>query len=160
MSSESVTIDGVELFLGSSVDQIPPWIGQREVLMQMLAAWSRVEPADLPLNPRLLGKPGVGKTTLACAAARELDLEIYIAQATMDTRPEDLIVSPVLAPGGGIRYPSSPVGGARGELCCVPRRPTHHQASPHDHKPGEHVPIAKGPAGRSDACDAQSHGGR
>jgi MoxR-like ATPase len=107
--SESTIIHGVELFLGSPVEQVPPWIGQREVLMQLLAAWSRVEAADLPLNPRLLGKPGVGKTTLACAAARELGLDIYIAQATMDTRPEDLIVSPVLASGGGVRYMASPL---------------------------------------------------
>jgi MoxR-like ATPase len=109
VDSKSIVIDGVELFLGSPVEQAPPWIGQREVLLQLLASWSRVEPADLPLNPRLLGKPGVGKTTLACAAARELDLKIYIAQATMDTRPEDLIVSPVLAPGGGVRYMASPL---------------------------------------------------
>ena len=102
-------IDGVELFLSTPVEQVPPWVGQREVLMQLLAAWSRVESADFPLNPRLLGKPGVGKTTLACAAARELGLDIYIAQATMDTRPEDLIVSPVLAEAGGVRYMASPL---------------------------------------------------
>jgi MoxR-like ATPase len=60
----------------------------------------------------LLGKPGVGKTTLACAAARELGLAIYIQQATMDTRPEDLVVSPVLASGGGIRYMASPLASA------------------------------------------------
>jgi MoxR-like ATPase len=106
---ESVDIDGVELFLGKPVDQIQSWIGQREVLMQLLAAWSQVEESDLPLNPRLLGKPGVGKTTLACAAAGELGLDIYIQQATMDTRPEDLIVSPVLAPAGGVRYMASPL---------------------------------------------------
>ena len=104
---ETVEIDGVTLYLGVPVQQIPPWIGQREVLLQLLAAWSRIEEQDLPLNPRLLGKPGVGKTTLACAAARELGLEIYMAQATMDTRPEDLIVSPVLAPDGGVRYMAS-----------------------------------------------------
>ena len=104
---ESITIDGVELFLGSPVTEIPPWVGQREVLLQLLAAWSRIEEGDLPLNPRLLGKPGVGKTTLACAAAQALGLQIYIAQATMDTRPEDLIVSPVLAPEGGVRYMAS-----------------------------------------------------
>jgi len=102
-------IDGVELFLSTPVEQVPPWVGQREVLMQLLAAWSRVESADFPLNPRLLGKPGVGKTTLGCTAARELGLDIYIAQATMDTRPEDLIVSPVLAPEGGVRYMASPL---------------------------------------------------
>lgn len=104
---KTIDIDGVTLFLGTPVTEIPPWVGQREVLVQLLAAWSRIEEQDLPLNPRLLGKPGVGKTTLACAAARELDLEIYMAQATMDTRPEDLIVSPVLAPDGGVRYMAS-----------------------------------------------------
>jgi len=104
---ETTEIDGVTLYLGTPVTETPPWIGQREVLVQLLAAWSRIEEQDLPLNPRLLGKPGVGKTTLACAAARELDLEIYMAQATMDTRPEDLIVSPVLAPDGGVRYMAS-----------------------------------------------------
>jgi MoxR-like ATPase len=104
-----VSIDGVEIFVGKPVDQPLAWIGQREVLIQLLAAWSKVEEGDLPLNPRLLGKPGVGKTTLACAAARELGLDIYIQQATMDTRPEDLIVSPVLAPEGGVRYMASPL---------------------------------------------------
>ena len=104
---DTIVIDGVTLHLGSPVEQSPPWIGQREVLIQLLAAWARIEEADLPLNPRLLGKPGVGKTTLACAAARELDLDIYMAQATMDTRPEDLVVSPVLAPEGGVRYMAS-----------------------------------------------------
>lgn len=103
----TIEIDGVTLYLGTPVTEIPPWIGQREVLVQLLAAWSRIEEQDLPLNPRLLGKPGVGKTTLACAAARELGLDIYMAQATMDTRPEDLIVSPVLAPDGGVRYMAS-----------------------------------------------------
>jgi len=106
---ESTVLDGVEVFLGAAIEEVPPWVGQQEVLMQLLAAWARIEEADLPLNPRLLGKPGVGKTTLACAAARQLGLEIYITQATMDTRPEDLIVSPVLAPDGGIRYMASPL---------------------------------------------------
>ena len=107
--SRSHEIDGVEIALGTPVEEVPPWIGQREVLIQVLAAWSKVRDDDLPLTPRLLGKPGVGKTTLACAAARELGLPIYIQQATMDTRPEDLIVSPVLAPDGGIRYMASPL---------------------------------------------------
>jgi MoxR-like ATPase len=106
-AQDTVVIDGVTLHLGTPVKENPPWIGQREVLIQLLAAWARIEDADLPLNPRLLGKPGVGKTTLACAAARELDLDIYMAQATMDTRPEDLVVSPVLSPDGGVRYMAS-----------------------------------------------------
>ena len=105
----TVEVGGVRLHLATPIDEVPPWVGQREVLLQLLAAWSRVEPGDLPLNPRLLGKPGVGKTTLGCAAARELDLEVFVMQATMDTRPEDLVVSPVLGPDGGVRYMASPL---------------------------------------------------
>jgi MoxR-like ATPase len=108
----TVLIDGVRIHLGEPVGEGPPWVGRREVLMQLLAAWSQVRDDDPPLHPRLLGKPGVGKTTLACAAAVELGLPVYIQQATMDTRPEDLIVSPVLAPEGGIRYMASPLASA------------------------------------------------
>lgn len=105
----SIEIDGVLLHLSHPVRETPAWVGQREVLLQLLAAWSKVDEDDLPLHPRLLGKPGVGKTTLAAAAARHLDRPVYIFQATMDTRPEDLLVSPVLAPDGGVRYMASPV---------------------------------------------------
>ena len=52
------------------------------------------------MNPRLLGKPGVGKTTLAYAAAKRLQREVYIMQATVDTRPEDLLVTPVIEGAG------------------------------------------------------------
>ena len=107
--SNKVIIEGVELHLASPVQDIPEWVGQREVLMQLLAAWTCIDIKDRPLHPRLLGKPGVGKTTLACAASRELGLDVYIMQATMDTRPEDLLVSPVLAPEGGVRYMASPL---------------------------------------------------
>lgn len=109
LDSRTVTIDGVLLHLAQPLAASPEWIGQRDVLLQLLAAWTLVAPGDLPLNPRLLGKPGVGKTTLACAAARALDLPVFVMQATMDTRPEDLLVSPVLDPGGGIRYMASPL---------------------------------------------------
>ena len=87
----------------------------------MLAAWTCFAEEDLPLNPRLLGRPGVGKTTLACAASSELGLEVYVMQATMDTRPEDLLVTPVLAPDGGVRYMASPLVTAmiRGGVCIL-----------------------------------------
>jgi MoxR-like ATPase len=116
-----IELDGVTLHLARPTTEIPPWIGQREVLLQLLAAWTCFNPSDLPLNPRLLGKPGVGKTTLACAAAAELELPIYIVQATTDTRPEDLLVTPVLAPDGGVRYMASPLVTAmlRGGACIL-----------------------------------------
>ncbi|MCD4748925.1 MAG: MoxR family ATPase [Thermoanaerobaculales bacterium] len=119
--NRTIEIDGVVLHLANPLRDGPEWVGQREVLLQLLAGWSCFSERDLPLNPRLLGKPGVGKTTLACAAARELGLDIHIVQATMDTRPEDLLVTPVLEPGGGIRYMASPLVTAmvRGGACIL-----------------------------------------
>ncbi len=103
----TITVDGVSIELSrpDSVDTL--WVGNLDVLHQLLACWIKVHPDDLPLNPRLIGRPGVGKTTLACAAARELERPIYIFQATMDTRPEDLLITPVLAESGRIKYVAS-----------------------------------------------------
>jgi MoxR-like ATPase len=116
-----IKVQGVTLHLARPVPEVPDWIGQRDVLLQLLAAWSLFRDDDHPLNPRLLGRPGVGKTTLACAAARELGRDIYIVQATTDTRPEDLLVTPVLGEGGGVRYMASPLVTAmiRGDVCIL-----------------------------------------
>ena len=104
---ESVIIDGVTLYLSHPDDLPLDWVGRTDLIDQVLAAWLVIEEKDLPLNPRLIGKPGVGKTTLAYAAARRLGREIYFYQATMDTRPEDLIITPVIADQGKIHYMAS-----------------------------------------------------
>jgi MoxR-like ATPase len=104
-----VEIEGVTLHLGHP-DEIPVhWVGQDEVMRQLLAAWLVVDAQDVPMNPRLIGKPGVGKTTLAYAAAKRLGREVYIMQATVDTRPEDLLVTPVIEGEGRLRYVASPL---------------------------------------------------
>jgi MoxR-like ATPase len=104
-----VTIDGVSLHL-THPDELPiRWVGQDDLMLQLLAAWTVVDPRDVPLNPRLLGKPGVGKTTLAYAAGRKIGKEVYLFQATMDTRPEDLIIAPVVASNQEIKYVASAI---------------------------------------------------
>ncbi len=85
------------------------WIGQPELILQLHACWSLVDERDLPLSPRIIGKPGVGKTTLAYSAAKMLGREVYIFQATMDTRPEDLLITPVVADEKRIQYVASPI---------------------------------------------------
>jgi MoxR-like ATPase len=106
---EKVTIDGVDLHL-TEPDNVPMvWVGQQELVSQVLAAWLVIGDDDIPLNPRLVGKPGVGKTTLAYHAGRALGRPVYIYQATMDTRPEDLIVTPVISDAGKIKYMASPI---------------------------------------------------
>ncbi len=106
---EKVIIDGVEVHL-SEPDEVPmSWVGQDELVTQVLAAWLVIGEEDVPLSPRLLGKPGVGKTTLAYHAGRSLNKPVYLFQATMDTRPEDLIITPVISEQGKIKYMASSV---------------------------------------------------
>ncbi len=106
---ETVIIEGVELHL-SQADEVPmAWVGQPELISQVLAAWLIVGDEDVPLNPRLVGKPGVGKTTLAYHAGKALGKPVYLFQATMDTRPEDLIVTPVISDNGKIKYMASSI---------------------------------------------------
>jgi MoxR-like ATPase len=104
---ETVRLEGVEIALAHP-DELPlQWTGRPELIDQLLAAWLVVDPRDLPLNPRLVGKPGVGKTTLAYGAAKRLKKDAYFFQATLDTRPEDLLITPVVAGDGRIRYVAS-----------------------------------------------------
>ncbi len=65
--------------------------------------------SEPPLNPRLIGDPGLGKTTLVCATARHIGRPLYIFQCTMDTRPEDLLITPVLTADKRIEYRASAV---------------------------------------------------
>lgn len=106
---EIVRVSGVEIHLGSPDELNVAWVGQEEAMRQLLAAWLVLDEQDLPMNPRLVGKPGVGKTSLAYAAAERLGQEVYICQATVDTRPEDLVITPVLQEQGKLRYVASPL---------------------------------------------------
>lgn len=119
---ESVEIEGVEIFL-SEPDTIEnmEWIGGEVYMGQLLAAWTIIDKKDIPLNPQILGKPGVGKTTLAYTAAKKLERPAYIFQATVDTRPEDLLISPVIAENNTIKYHASPLVTAmiKGGICIL-----------------------------------------
>ena len=98
-----INIQGIEIALAFPDQLAFQWIGQQDVMDQLLAAWLVVDKDDIPLSPRLIGKPGVGKTTLAYAAAKKLQKQVYIFQCTMDTRPEDLLITPVVDKSG--RHP-------------------------------------------------------
>lgn len=118
---KTLEIDGMTLHLSQPHAFDSRWIGQGEILKQLLACWMVVGDKDMPLTPRLTGAPGIGKTALAIAGAAALDRELYIYQCTADTRPEDLLVTPVLAESGKIAYHASPLVTAmlRGGVCIL-----------------------------------------
>lgn len=119
--ADSHDVDGISLHLSTPDTTSGDWIGQTEVLRQLLACWLVVDERDLPLTPRIVGTPGIGKTTLGISGARARQQDLYIYQCTADTRPEDLLVTPVLAESGKIAYHASPLVTAmlRGGICVL-----------------------------------------
>ncbi len=120
-SGRVLTVDGVTLRRAQRVETLQEWIGEREILKQLLACWLVIDQKDLPLAPRITGPPGIGKTTLAMSGARERKQGLYIFQCTADTRPEDLLITPVLAESGTIAYYASPLVTAvlTGSVCVL-----------------------------------------
>ena len=118
---EKIKINSISLALAHCDELNLRWIGQPDMLYQLLACWHVEQDNDYPLNPRLTGKPGVGKTTLAYTAASMLNRPVYLFQATMDTRPEDLIITPVIGEGNSINYVASPLVSAmiKGGVCII-----------------------------------------
>ena len=117
---DKITLKGVEIHLVDPPELDVEWVGMQEPLTQLLAAWSE-DGLDPPMQPRILGKPGVGKTSLAITAAKKMKQDLYITQCTVDTKPEDLIISPVIADNGKIRYVASPLVSAmiQGGICLL-----------------------------------------
>jgi len=118
--ADKINIKGVEIHLLDPPDLDVEWVGMQEPLTQLLAAWAD-DGIDPPMQPRILGKPGVGKTSLAITAARRMKQDLYVFQCTVDTKPEDLIISPVIADNARIRYVASPLVTAmiRGGVCLL-----------------------------------------
>ncbi len=114
-------MQGITLHLAQPITTLQEWIGSREPLQQLLACWLKVDPRDLPLSPRITGPPGIGKTTLAMSGAKERKQDLYVFQCTADTRPEDLLITPVLAESGSIAYHASPLVTAvlTGSICVL-----------------------------------------
>ncbi len=106
---EKIIIEGIELYLSPPTEFDITWIGQSLVKQNLLASWLILEESDLPLTPRIIGPPGVGKTTMAYSTAKELGQPVYFFQATLDTKPEDLLITPVIAEDQKIKYIASPI---------------------------------------------------
>ncbi|MBP7461523.1 MAG: AAA family ATPase [Candidatus Delongbacteria bacterium] len=102
-------IDEIKLILAQPETTVVKWIGMPDYRDEVLACWTLLHADDLPMVPRILGKPGVGKTSLALACAEYYQRPAYVFQCTMDTRPEDLLISPFLNQDNRISYFASPI---------------------------------------------------
>ncbi|MEE8397250.1 MAG: MoxR family ATPase [bacterium] len=123
-NARMVEVDGVELRLALPDEMPIRAVSSEGVKNQLRACWltppsNRAD--EPPLSPRIVGQPGVGKTTVAFTVAKEYSPEVYIFQCTSDTRPEDLLVTPVIGSGQVIRYHASPLATAmiRGGVCIL-----------------------------------------
>jgi MoxR-like ATPase len=115
------TIDDTTIYLRQpdAVDSI--WIGQKEAFRLLSAAWLKRNENDKIMTPLLVGPPGCGKTTLACAVAQEFELPVYLINCTSDMRPEDLLITPVLSSDRQIVYRASSLVSAmvNGGICIL-----------------------------------------
>ncbi len=107
---ERYRIGDIEIVLPDSEDVSKfSWIGSKDYLNDVMAAFYKAFEEDIPMTPKISGIPGIGKTTLVGAAAKELGLDLYIMQVSADTRPEDLVITPVLNRDRQIIYIGSPL---------------------------------------------------
>ncbi len=115
------TIDGCKIYLMPKVELEGQWVGNESLMRQLAAAWLVTGDGDRPMNPVIVGSPGCGKTSLVAAMAKELHQDLYIFQCTMDTRPEDLLITPVLTEDRSVRYQASSLVTAmiKGGICIL-----------------------------------------
>ena len=60
---QKISIDGVPLTLATPDTHESHWIDYNDYLRQLEAAWLRLSDNELILNPRIVGEPGLGKTS-------------------------------------------------------------------------------------------------
>ena len=108
-----VMVDGVRVRLAMPMVLDFDWIGNREPVHQLMAAWHKSDQDDVAMSPRLIGKPGVGKTALGYSVGKMLNLPVYFFQATSDTNPGDVLINPVVVEGENgeshVEYVASPL---------------------------------------------------
>ena len=91
-----VTVSGIKIRLARPYELNFEWVGNKTVLNQLRASWYCTHDRESPMNPRLVGKPGVGKTALAYAAGASMKSPCYFFQGTADTHPNDLLINPLI----------------------------------------------------------------
>ena len=87
---------GVKIRLARPMELDFRWVGAKRVVDQLKSCWFNSGDGEVAMSPRLVGKPGVGKTVLAYSAGKTLGCPVFLFQATSDTKPNDVLINPVV----------------------------------------------------------------
>ena len=117
---DSVVIQGIELRLTPPDELDWEWVGRPELKPVAPRPRPPVK-KSAPVKPKKESpKKKSGKQPRGDKAC-DFRMPVYVFQATMDTRPEDLLVTPVIADGQKLRYIASPLVSAMitGGVCVL-----------------------------------------
>ncbi len=119
---ETIEIEGKTLLLAFPDEQKIPWIGDKSYISQIQSAWSSEH--DTPFNPRIVGRVGMGRTTLAYSAGKifkpNSPSEIFVIHCSEKLTPEQILIYEVKK-GDQSEYHASPLVSAmvKGSICVV-----------------------------------------
>lgn len=102
--NQYVKIGQTKIRLANPMELPFKWVGAKEVIDQLKACWFVEEEGDFAMSPRLIGKPGVGKTVMAYSASKSYGRPVYLFQATSDTLPNDVLINTVHVETGKNEY--------------------------------------------------------
>ena len=97
---ETTDIEGKTLHLAFPDEQKVPWIGDKEYISQIQSAWTHERDKNQKVhslfNPKILGRCGMGKTTLAYSAAnlfhQHSPSEVFILHSSNNLVPDQVLV--------------------------------------------------------------------
>ena len=104
VGSQYVKIGRTKIRLANPMELPFKWVGSKELINQLKAAWFVEGEGEYAMSPRLIGKPGVGKTVMAYSAAKTMGRPVYLFQATSDTQPNDVLINTVHIETGKNEY--------------------------------------------------------
>jgi hypothetical protein len=125
---ETFEIEGKILHLAFPDELKFPWIGEKQYIKQIQDAWIHERDSKQrlrnPFNPKILGRCGMGKTTLAYSAAKLVhsnpSSQVFILHCSEALQPEDVLIHQVKK-GDNIEYHASSLITAmiKGAMCII-----------------------------------------
>ncbi|MBN2154445.1 MAG: AAA family ATPase [Candidatus Lokiarchaeota archaeon] len=125
---ETIEIEGKTLHLAFPDEQKIPWIGDNQYIAQIHSAWLYETDADnrihTSFNPKIIGRCGMGKSTLAYSAGKlfypNTPSEVFVVHCSDTTSPDHLLIHQAELEGN-IEYHASPLVTAmvKGGICIL-----------------------------------------